>query len=361
MWLGTSGQMAIGGQSRRSKTGGPKRSKIGCSGGCPGATKIGQSWSKKSKFQSLGVFQKRPKLKLLCEMSIQSRLFLGCLKKQNGKIMCFRLGPVLCICNFQPSKCVLRGGKTDLFEHFGTSGRWWGPPAKLCVSQNVWSKKTTGAAQHDENTSNKPHVVGTRSQSWRSADTAGDQNWQSILQRRSKSCCTRWACNRSTIQKTTQPTTQPEIKNNNRRSQAATKLANGAVQPESKLAVQNNNRRTQPAINFGNWRHSRRSKTVQNAAEPAIKTATKSAIGGHSRRSKTIIGDHRRRSNSPQTARSRSRPQFEFCGTFSISQDEKGGAKQQTTIHNLVDRGWVGTKPGSTWFDWVRAGVFGQK
>ncbi len=140
-----------GGPNRRSIFGaqkGPKKSKIGCSGGCPGATKVGQ----KVKVPKFG---ESAKTKLLCEMSIQSRLFLDCLKKQNRQNVCFHLGPVLCACDFQPSKCVLRGGKSGRFEHFGDlrevagcAGKVWVLPAKLCVGQKSVVEKSTGAAQH---------------------------------------------------------------------------------------------------------------------------------------------------------------------------------------------------------------------
>jgi hypothetical protein len=40
------------------------------------------------------------KLKLLCEMSIQPRLFCTGLEKQNNQNMCFHLGSVLCTCGF---------------------------------------------------------------------------------------------------------------------------------------------------------------------------------------------------------------------------------------------------------------------
>jgi hypothetical protein len=48
----------------------------------------------------------------------------------------------------------------------------------------------------------------------------------------------------------------------------------------------------------------------------------------------------------------KSPPHIRFCATLSISHTEKLGAKQQTTIHNLVDRGWTRSnwvKFGSDW------------
>jgi hypothetical protein len=74
--VGTSGQNGIG-----AKVGGPKlAAQNGPKLGVLEAVREPPKLAKKSKFQSL---EESAKTKLLCEMSIQSRLFLGCLKKRN--------------------------------------------------------------------------------------------------------------------------------------------------------------------------------------------------------------------------------------------------------------------------------------
>ncbi len=82
-----------------------KQSKVGPKLGVPKllreAPAGGQSWPKSQSLrlggQSLGNLQN---LNFCVKMSMQPRLFLHGMTKQNKQNMCFHLGPVLCTCGF---------------------------------------------------------------------------------------------------------------------------------------------------------------------------------------------------------------------------------------------------------------------
>jgi hypothetical protein len=87
-------------------------------------------------------------------------------------------------------------------------------------------------------------------------------------------------------------------------------------------------------------------KRDQNAKLGGQNLATKTGNRQYSRRSKLAI-------KFSINSSVKNPAQFRFCATLSISHTEKLRAKQQTTIHNLVDRGLTGSSLGQT-------GLFGK-
>ncbi len=82
---------------------------------------------------------------------------------------------------FNPPNVCSGNAKLTFLNIWGTSGRLWGVPAKFgwCQRSCAWVKKcvqkATGAAQHVENTSNKPHVVGHHRPNGNRRSAVGDQ------------------------------------------------------------------------------------------------------------------------------------------------------------------------------------------